>query len=471
VIDAIFQDLRNAVRSLRRSPGFVVAAVITFALGIGANSAMLTLADALLLRLLPVNRPGELVEVSATDTDGRVTHLLAPMLDAIREAQVFAGVCGYLTPAVIVEIHDRPQQVPVHLMTGECFQMLGIRPALGRLLTSEDHRVGAAHVAVMAYDLWRQAYDGRESVLGDLMNVDGPWYQIVGVAEPRFAGLEIGLPVGLFIPERNLDAALATAFPPRDQLPLTLLARRHAWMTVEAATAALQSGWTAWLRQSVPSQLASVARERYLKQVPRVAAAGRGPLSTARGRFQTPVLVLLALSGVLVLMTCVNVATLLLARGRARQRELIMRAALGASTKRLFAQAAIEGGLVLTVSVVVAVWIGSLADRVLVRMFAAASPHFGLDVHPDSRALAWTSALSVVTFFTIALLPVWRFTRRQTATTPWRTQTTAAQRPHARVLAVVPQVALTIVLVTVGRLSLETLRTYGRSRSAFVPSH
>ncbi|HWF84394.1 MAG TPA: ABC transporter permease, partial [Vicinamibacterales bacterium] len=456
-LDDARRDVQYAARSLRRTPGFTLVAIITLALGIGANTAMFSLADAFMLRPLAVHDPARLITLGASDAQSHALGILAPMVDLIRDEHLLAGVCGLITPSVIVEMHGRMSAVPTHTMTGDCFETLGVEPAIGRLLMREDDRPGAAHVVVLTYDTWVREYGADASAIGDTIDIDGARYRIVGVAQQGFRGVRAGFPARLFIPLGNFSAGLAAYFPPHDRLPIGVIARLPANLTAGGAVAALRTRWHDLLNASAPSQLSAAQRDRYLHRQLSVAELSAGVDDSLRLRFQKPLVALLAIAGVVLLLTCVNVANLLLARSSERRREATIRVALGASTLRLLQGAAIESAVLLAAGAAASLPLAYWVDALLIAIFKSTSPDFAIDIGPDHRVLAFTAGLSAVAFLLFALAPAWRASRVNAASMNAASPLVSGDRRLLRA-ATAAQVALSIVLLTVGGLFVGTLR-------------
>jgi len=455
-LDAFTFDASSGLKSLRRSPLFAIVVITTLALGLGANAAMFTLADALLLRPLSVPDPNRLVEVRQIEPRGQPLGLLAPMVDLIRDERVFAAICGFATPSIIVEIHDRIAPVSAHLFTGDCFDTLGVRAALGRLLSRDDDRPGAPHVAMLAYDAWQHDFGGRPDAIGESINVDGTMYRIVGVAARGFRGLRVGYPAALFVPFGNFEGGLGSYFPDREQLSMVVVARLPDGMSGDAVIARLGDRWRDWLAATAPTRFSPPQRERYVLRRPHVVSASTGYDYVLRDRFRTPLVVLVAIAGLVLLVGCVNVANLFVARSMERRRATAIRSALGAPTWRLVHPPAVECGMLLAAGaafgLVAAYWL----DLLLVRLFQATSPDFAIDVSPDVRVTAFTAALSLVAFVLLAFAPAWRAGRR--ASFEDLSSRVIGDRARWRLAAAAAQVAVTIILVTVGAMLVQSLR-------------
>ena len=199
------RTLRHGWRQLWRNPGFAVAAVGSLALGIGANVAIFTLANALLLRPLQVRAPSELIRVTSVDTNGNWGPLIAPMVDEIRRTHVFDGVCGFLSPQFTVEVDGRRSPMAMHAVSGDCLATLGLHPIIGRLLTPDDDHPLTPGAVVLAYEMWQREFGGSPTALGRTLRIEAGTFTIVGVVEPSFDGLMVGFPPRLFFPLRHID--------------------------------------------------------------------------------------------------------------------------------------------------------------------------------------------------------------------------------------------------------------------------
>jgi predicted permease len=377
------------------------------------------------------------------------------MADLIERAGLFEGTCGLLSPLLTVKVDGRVTQMAAHAMTGSCFTALGIRTALGRPLALADDRQGAAPVLVLSHDTWLTEFDGDRSVIGRTMVVGDGTFTIVGVAERGFQGLMLGYPEKLFIPFSALDLGAGL---PHHEMPVELFAVLPAGANPAAMAARLRSVWPALLEQSVPARLIGEERARYLHQRVSIADASRGIDYSLRARFHTPLLALLALSALVLLITCVNVANLLLARAAQARRETMVRAALGASRLRVIGDMAAESAVLLVAgaagALVLSVWIG----RSLVALFKANAATFGLDVMPNARVLGFAGLVSLAAFAIFAVVPAWAASRADVSALASVSPRIVGGRLRVRQAVVVLQVALTVVLLTVGSTFLLELR-------------
>ncbi len=466
-LDSLTQDLRYAIRALGRFPGFTAVVVLTLSLGIGVSTAIFTLADALLWRPLAVENPERLIRIAAREAQGPSLGVLLPIVDRIREENVFEGVCGFMTPSVIVDINGRTTPTQTHLFTQNCFNTLGVKPILGRLLTAADSHHGAPAVVVLAHDTWTTEYGGSPSVLGATINVDGAHHTIVGVTQRGFTGLRVGTPARLFIPMENLGAGLAAYFPPREQLPVSVVARIASSASLDTTAALLEPQWQLWLKESAHSRMPPQQRDRYLQRRLEVTSASTGIDGGLRERFGTPLLALLAISGVVLLITCVNVANLFLARFTRQLRETTVRVALGASRGRLLQSATIESIAFVAAGAAAGMVLAYWTDAALVRFLSAVTPETGLDVAPNLRVFAFTTCASAIAVCLCAMAPAWKAARVNPASLPTGSTRIAGDVGRLGHAAVVSQVALTIVLVAAGALFVNMLQNFREASLGF----
>lgn len=202
--------MRPAVRSLSRSPAFTVVVILTLALGIGASTAVLSLMNALLWRPLPVEEPDRLVLVTPVDNLGRRFPLPSGIVDALREEPIFEEVCSFSTGYSSVTLNGATASRATHMMAGECFETLGIQPALGRFFSRDDGRRGSPRVAVLSHAAWVRQYGGSTNAIGQVIDIAGEAFTVIGVAGPSFRGLLLGFPPQVFLPSRSRLAPSVT---------------------------------------------------------------------------------------------------------------------------------------------------------------------------------------------------------------------------------------------------------------------
>jgi predicted permease len=470
---AIWQDIRFGARMLGKHPGFTAIAVLTLALGIGANTAIFSLVSQVLLRRLPVQNPDELVLLRSPGlmtghvwSDGDEAQSFSyPMYKGLRDGNsVFSGMLArFVFPATIAE-HGQTERGSGELVSGNYFDVLGVRPALGRLFMAEDDRVPSAQpVVVLSHAYWTHRFGGNANVLNQSLLVNNTELTVVGVAQAGFTGIQVGQSADIFVP-LMMKAQMT---PERNGLEewnnywLAVFARRKPGLSM----AQTQAGVNAAYRPLLQEQLGQIKswgpekRQKFLdKQILLVSGAkGRTTLQHDSGQALTALFVMVAL---VLLIACSNVANLLLAQGAARQRELAIRAAMGASRGRMIRQllaesllCAIAGG---TLGLLIGVWLMNLLTPIV----AANLSIKGLSTHLDTGILAFAAAATIVSGVFFGLLPAWRVTRTAVAQTlKDQATTTSAGTSHvgARKILVAAQVAFTLLLLAGSFLFARTL--------------
>jgi predicted permease len=446
-----------ACRQLLRSPGFALAAVTSLALGIGANTAMFTLADALLFRPLPVRAPERLLRVDSldpADVSRQPRAIVGSIVDAIRDAHIFAGVCGFLAPLTTIDIGGRFASVSALTVSGDCFDTLGVGPALGRLLTPDDDREGAPKVIAISYDSWLQDFGGRPDVLGRTVGIEGEPFRIVGVMEKRFPGVLVGFPARVYLPLHQIKLPPSLSYASLGQY---VFARLRDGDAASGVTARLDVEWPAWLAATAPARLSGADRERYLKRRPLVRSAATGIDYSLRARFGGPLMALVVIAALVLLVAAVNVANLLLARAADRRRDTAVRMALGATRWQIARKVLLESGIVLVVAASAGVLVAYWCDRVLVTIFQATAAGFALDVAPDARALTFASGAAAIAFLIFALGPALKAGDVDITAFQSASPRTTGERGRTRRVVVVAQVAMTLVLVAVGSVFVSAL--------------
>jgi putative ABC transport system permease protein len=386
--------------------------------------------------------------------------ILPAAVEAIERADIFQAICGFLTPNDTVDINGRLGPITGHLMTRGCFETLGIRPALGRVLAPADSIAGARRVAVLSYDAWESQFGSSVSVLDQTVKIEGEPYAIVGVLERGFTGLQIGVKSPLYWPVRE-QIDTASGLSPAATLPLDVFARPRPGMTMQDATARLEAVWPHVLDASLPAQFTGVRRDRYLQHrlVVTEASTGIDYYGLRRG-FEKPFRVLLAVSITILLVSSINIANLLLTRRAERRREILVRSALGASRWRLLREALAESGVLLAAGIIGGLILSYWSTAFLVALYGRMVPlsvGFAVDIAPDRRVLGFTMFVSAVAFLVFGAIPAWTASKGDlssfnAASTRLLSNTSAARR-----VAIVAQVALTIVLVAVGGLAVRAL--------------
>src|SRR5262245_10126115 len=410
-------DVRQALRTLLKTPVFTSVAVLSLALGIGANTAMFGLVDQILLRLLPVQSPGELVQFRAdggragSQSGDGVGTFSYPYYLAVREQNtVLAGLTGQMVTGASLVGDDRNEIVNVGLVAANFFDVLGVRPYAGRLLTLDDDKTkNGSPVAVLQYNFWQNRFGGRADVVGSAIRVNGTPFTIVGIADARFEGTDAGLPTQLWVPVMMKPVIT----PTWDELEN----ERYAWFylfgrlkpgtTLQQADASLKVLHRQRQEEELKGEFFQKfpdAKERFLRQVFSLQAASRGQ-SNLRQRFEQPLLVLQWLVGLVLLIACANVANLLLARAAARQREMAIRTAIGARRGQIVRQLLIESVLLAAAGGIAGALLSVVLSRALIRVIAVDPSMLAIETTPDLRVLAFTAAVSLLTALVFGLVP------------------------------------------------------------------
>ena len=460
-LESFVADLRYAARALRASPGFALVAILSLGLGIGANTAIYSLIDAVLLRSLPVHRPEELVLVTMGERGDEMTN---PLWEALRDRQdVFAGVAAYSRQSFDLANGGEVRPVAGTFVSGDFFATLGVRPAEGRLLARPDDVRGCPALAVVSHGFWQSEYGGVPGSVGRTVTLDGHPFTIVGVTEPGFFGVEVGRPTQLYAPlcaeavirgpRSSLDVRddwwINVIGRPKPGLGAAELRTRLGALAPSVYAAALPAHWRPQDQEDF--------RRGTLDALP--AATGR---STLRREYRLALLVLMPVVAVVLLVACANVANLLLARAAARQREIAVRLAIGASAGRVARQLLTESLLLALLGAAVGVLLAQWGSGLLVRMLSTGADTVSLDLGLDLRVLGFTTAVAVATGVLFGLAPAWR-SARVSPQAAMKAGGRGAVEGHSRFgvakVLVVCQVALSLVLLVTAGLLLGTMRT------------
>jgi putative ABC transport system permease protein len=424
-------DLRLALRGLRRSPLFATVAILSLALGIGANTAIFTLIDQILLRKLPVANPDQLVMLyqqgshNGSNTGSRM-HSYPMYQDYQQRAEPLAEVLCRRLVAASVRIDNQTERLQAEMVSGNFFTMLGVKPALGRVFNSqEDDQVYQGHpVVVLSYDYWTTRFSRDPSVVGKKMLVNDYPMAIVGVSAAGFLGFDPAQPPQIRVP------ILMKAVMVPDWTWLHMDDRRARWVqvfarlkpgyTVESTRGALQGLFTQ-IRQyemTLPAakDWSPYLRDRFMQGQMLVTSAAIG-YSSLRNDFSTALIVLMCMVGLVLLIACANVANLLIARAYMRQKEIAVRLSLGASRGRLVRQMLVESLVLSSVGGVVGVALAVGLTRGLLALVPSDGQPLSINAHPDARILLFTLGLTFATGIVFGLVPALRGSRPD----PWTT--------------------------------------------------
>jgi predicted permease len=472
-------DLRLAIRGLRRSPLFATVAILSLALGIGANTAIFTLIDQILLRKLPIVAPEQLVMLYQQGSNmgsnmGTRMHSYPLYEDLQKKAEPLAEVlCRRMVPASI-SVDNQTERVDAELVSGNYFSMLGVKPALGRLFNSrEDDQVYQGHpVVVLSHGYWTSRFARDPAVIGKKILVNDYPMTIIGVSAEGFAGLD---PVQS--PQIRVPVLMKPVVAPNWGW-LHMDDRRARWVqvfgrlkpgyTVESAKAPIQGLFTQIraYEMTLPAakEWSAYSREQFMKGRLLVAAAELG-FSPLRNDFSTALVVLMCMVGLVLLIACANVANLLIARGFMRQKEIAVRLSLGSSRGRLVRQLLVESLVLSCAGGIVGLGIAFVLTRGLLALVPSQGQPLLISAYPDPRVLAFTLTLTFITGVVFGLLPALRASRTDPWTTLKDTMGSIAGTRGSLVLRkglVTAQVALSFLLLFGAGLfvrSLQNLKT------------
>ena len=490
-VEGIVQDMRYGFRILRKSPGFTAVAVLTLALGIGANTAIFSVVNAVLIRSLPVSRPGQLVFVrwvskkwpkavkslnggAETDASGiSSTSLSYPAYEALSARKnIFSDLMGVFDASGITSIAEGDASIcAVEEVTGNFFAALGIAPVLGRTLQPSDDILGVGGVAVVSYSVWQRQFGSSSAVVGKQVLLNGAPYTIVGVAPASFKGVRPGRAPDYWTPLHARPGVNASAFVNHDRWWVRAIGRLQPGVNQSQAQAALDIVLTQEAAATVGTSAPAPA-----EQVPHIqlASASRG-LDELRNRLFEPLRILLVVVLLVLFLACANVANLMLVRGAARTPEIAMRRALGASRGRLIRQLVVESFVLAVLGGTAGLLIGSWGRNILLGMIAAQDKTIRLNAALDLRVLAFTVAISLLTVLVFGLAPSFRASRAELVPS---LKGERALKPSARFSRfdarnslVAVQAGVSLVLVFVAALFIRTLVNLGNENLGFDPQN
>jgi putative ABC transport system permease protein len=458
-VDSLWQDLRVALRGLRKSPGFALVTVGTLALGIGANTALFSIFSSLILRPLPVRDPGSL----ALLTNGSWSY---PIWDEIRarETHLFDGAFAWSSQSFDLAPSGQSDPVDGAYVNGRLFDVLGVAAVRGRMITLADDGGAAPDgpVAVISHRLWRQRFAGADDVVGRPLTVQRVLFTIVGVMPPGFFGPDVGRVMDVMLPFatepliRGQESRLAS----RGSWWLQVMVRLKSGQSIEQANAAL--------RVAQPQIIEGASRTLSEPLTLAPAATGNSPLRT---RFETPLLAMVVAVGLVLLVACANIASLLLARALSRRRELSVRLALGSSRGRISRLLFVESLIVALTGAAFGLVFASRSSALLVRQLSTWQSTVSLDLALDWRVLAFTAALACLSALTAGVAPVLGLK----SVTPGDALKDAGRgiagdrRFAVRSVLVVAQIAVSLVLVVAAGLFLRTFASLNQLPLGFVP--
>ncbi len=470
-IDTLGQDLRYGVRMLRKSPGFTATAILTLALGIGANTAIFQLLDAVRLRSLPVPSPSELaqIEIRGGNRGFGISRsrddLTYPLWEQIRSHQeAFSGVFAWSgSDEIPLGQGSQAKRARGLFVSGETFTALGVPPLRGRLFTAEDDRPGCGLPgAVISYAFWQSEFGGLDSAIGSKILIDGHPVEVLGVTPPNFFGLDVGTNFDVAVPFcsvtafRPQDSGLAR----RDLFWLTVMGRLKPGWSIDSTSAQLDAISPGLFEMTVPDGYNTKSQSSY--RALRLAAypAGSG-VSWLREKYDASLWLLLGITGLVLLIACANLANLMLVRAGKREREVAVRLALGASRRRLIFQLLTEGLVLAVGGGVAGIFLARAFGRSIVWLLSTDRNLLELDLALDWRVLAFTAAIAMVTCAVFGLVPAFRSSRSEPADAMKpgsRWITGGRERFSFQRILVVLQIAVSLVLLAGALLFVRSFR-------------
>lgn len=453
--------MRLAIRAYRGNPVVAAVAVLSLALGIGATSAIFSIADSLLFRSLPVDRPERLALAMSVPSGARpgLSAWSNPVWEQLRERrhELFQTAFAFSARPARFNLARAGQTefVDGQFVSGDYFEALGVRPALGRALTSADDMRGGVAVAVISHAFWQRRYGGAADVVGRTQMIDRVPFTITGVLPPGFSGVDVGTTFDVAVPLgtepliRGRDSFLDRSTTSW----LSVVVRLKNGQTLSAAQESVRALQPHIRDITMPEEFSAESKARYLTDPVTVESAAIGS-SRMRGRYRQPVLTILAVAALVLLLACANTANLLLARTTARRHEFNVRVALGASRWQLARLPLSESLWLSGVSALLGLGIAFWGSRLLVRQMSTFTNPVFLDVQLDWRVLAFTAAVTTIAGLLFGVVPALRASRAQPI---------GAIREHGRVgsrgvneALVVGQVAVSLVLVVAAGLFART---------------
>ncbi|MBZ5593840.1 MAG: ABC transporter permease [Acidobacteriia bacterium] len=458
LLDTLGQDLRYALRNLKNTPAFATVAILSLALGIGANTAIFSIVDAVMLKDLPVERPLELLQVKI----GRNDSFTNPLWEQLRDHQdVFSGVFAWGARQFNLASGGEVRYANGVLASGDFFRALGVRAILGRTFTPADDRRGCAALAVLSYDFWQSRYGGDGKVIGRTLSLDGHPFEIVGVVQPGFYGVDIGRNSQIAVPicvEPVLNATFGSMLDQRSSWWLRVIGRPKLGLGAKQVTSRLKTLAPQIFQATVPPNWGGDDQQQYLHNSFETAPAANG-LSYFRTEYSVALAILTVVVGAVLLIACANIANLLLARASSRQKEVAVRLAMGASRGRLIRQFLTESVVLSLIGAALGIVLANWGAALLVRYVSKQNEQIFLDVATNLRVIGFTVAVALATGILFGVAPAWRGTR---------IPLNAAMKENARGLAgsrlrlgktlVISQVALSLVLLIGAGLLVTTFR-------------
>ncbi len=471
-------DVRDALRALTKTPVVAAVAILSLALGIGANTAIFSLVNSLMLRSLPVRQPQQLVQVL---TGPKRASWSNPLWEALRarDGQLFDGAFAYSSPRFNLSRGGEIQPANGVMASGDYFAVLGVPAILGRTFTREnDVRNGsgteARQVAVLTYRFWQQHYGGAASAIGSTLELDRIPFTVIGVTGPEFTGVDQGYAVDVVVPLANepliRGGAKESAMDQRTWWWLRVVARLKPGDTIDRAAAAFRGVQPQLRQETLPTTYRPQDLPNYLKDAFALRAAANGPADLGR-QYRDPLVLVMVVVVLVLLIACANIANLLLARASARRHELSVRVALGASRWRIARQLLVESAVLSISGTLLGLVFAQWGARLLVLELSGPNTAGALDVGLDWRVLLFTIGIATTTTLLFGLVPALRSTRvaPSDAIKEQGRSIVGESRFGLGSWLVAAQIALSLVLIVGAGLFLRTFSTLADVRLGFEP--
>jgi predicted permease len=464
-VSSLVRDLRFAIRQMRQTPIVSGVALLSLSLGIGANVAIFSLVNALILKPLPVHDPDRLVIMGFEGVRGPSTSLTNPQWEYVRDQQnVLVGVAAYGNPRFNLNAGGETRNAQGLFVSGSFFDTLGVMPAIGRMFTADDDRRGGGPdgpVAVLSHGFWQREYGGHTDVLGKTIHLDGHPFTIIGVAQRDFRGVQIGRAFDIAVPlgTEPIIRGAESSLDRRSNWWLTIVGRLAPGQTREQAESRLRAFMPQLREATLPQDWPANDLKDYLNE-PIVLLDGSTGITSLRDRYSRPLYVLLGIVGLVLAIACANMANLLLAQSVSRRKELAVRLSLGAGRWRLVRQLIVESIMLSTIGAVLGLVIARWGSRAIVGMLSTRTQIVDVNLSMDWRVFSFAALVGVLTGLLFGVVPALRGTKLTPAD---------ALRDHSRGVVgggsrfqighglVAMQVALSFVLVFGSSLFVRTL--------------
>jgi putative ABC transport system permease protein len=466
LLETLFHDIRYGLRILGGTPVISSVAVLSLALGIGANTAIFSLIDTVMLRMLPVEKPEELLQVRIQDpsspneeADATFTN---PLWEELRSRQDFySGIFSWSLTQFDLAQGGVAHNVNGLFTSGEYFSTLGVRPAAGRLITTADDKRGCPGVAVLSYGFWQDHFGGAHNAVGSTLSLDNHIFQVIGVSAPGFFGVDVGNKFDVAVPICAADVfdGKDSRLDHRSWWWLRVAGRSKPGVHPDQLKARLSVVSPQVFLAALPRDWEPKNQQEFLKRSLQTIPAATGS-SDLRRQFTQPLHILMGVVGLVLLIACANIASLMLARASARHKEIAVRKALGASRMRLIRQLLTECVLLSTAGALLGVLFARWGTSLLVRFISTGNNKVFLDLSFDWRILTFTAGVAVSTGLLFGVLPAFRCTRVSLTSAMKGSQATDTEsrakfRPGKWIVA--SQVALSLVLLVASGLFLRSL--------------